>query len=255
MSNALKFTSSGSIAVSASAERRAPDSYLVDIGVRDTGIGIAPEKLSRLFLPFGQADASISRSYGGTGLGLAISKRLVELMGGGMQVESQLGRGASFRFTVLLGPAQGPAQRPVADSLAGDAAALKVLVAEDNRVNQRVVLKMLERLGVRADLVTTGTQAVSAVGEGRYDLVLMDIEMPEMDGLAATREIRSSLPAGQQPVICGLTAHATTEFRDTCLSAGMNGCLTKPLEPEKLRTMVAEVATHRQAFTSAIGDR
>jgi CheY-like chemotaxis protein len=239
LSNALKFTGSGGITISTALERQDAASYVVALEVRDTGIGIAPEKLSRLFSSFSQADASISRRYGGTGLGLAISKQLVAMMGGAIRVESQPGAGTTFRFTVLLAPAQEPAHIDTAPL--GDASRLKVLVAEDNAVNQRVVLKMLEKLGVRADLVTDGSQAITAVMKVRYDLVLMDVQMPEVDGLTATREIRTRLPADHQPAIFGLTAHATTEYRDLCLNAGMNGCLTKPLEPEKLRNLIAEM--------------
>jgi signal transduction histidine kinase len=240
ISNALKFTDSGKVTVSVAIERHDPASYLVAIEVRDTGIGIAPDKLSRLFSSFSQVDASTSRRYGGTGLGLAISKRLVALMGGTIRVESQPGEGTSFRFTVLLAPAQEPPY--IADAPIRNAGSLKVLVAEDNVVNQRVVLKLLEKLGVRADLVTDGSEAIAAVAKIRYDLVLMDVQMPEVDGLAATREIRNGLPAELQPTIFGLTAHATMEYRDLCLRAGMNGCLTKPLELEKLRSLIAELS-------------
>jgi len=120
---------------------------------------------------------------------------------------------------------------------------LKVLVAEDNVVNQRVVLKLLERLGVKADLAADGAQAVAKALEHRYDLVLMDVQMPERDGVSATREIRRLLPAGSQPLIYGLTAHATMEFRDICLAAGMDGYFTKPLEPGKLRVLIWDLAT------------
>jgi CheY-like chemotaxis protein len=243
VSNAVKFTDSGKITVSAAVERHDPASYLVAIEVRDTGIGIAPDKLSRLFSSFSQADASISRHYGGTGLGLAISKQLVELMGGAMLVESQPGKGTGFRFTVLLTPAQEPAPQNIVVAPVRNTSNLKVLVAEDNPVNQRVVLKMLERLGVRADLAEDGAQAIAAVAKVCYDLVLMDVEMPEVDGLRATQEIRAAVRVDRQPVIFGLTAHATTEYRDICLRAGMNGCLTKPLEAEKLRDIVAELST------------
>jgi CheY-like chemotaxis protein len=242
ISNALKFTDSGKVTVSVAIEHHDPASYLVAIEVRDTGIGIAPDKLAGLFSSFSQVDASISRRYGGTGLGLAISKQLVALMGGAIRVESKPGEGTSFRFAVLLAPAQEPARANLSDAPVRDAGSLKVLVAEDNAVNQRVVLKMLEKLGVRANLVTDGAQAITAVAKIHYDLVLMDVQMPEVDGLTATREIRSSLPSGLQPVIFGLTAHVTTEYRDLCLAAGMDGCLTKPLEPEKLRSLIAALS-------------
>jgi CheY-like chemotaxis protein len=242
ISNAVKFTSSGEIVLTAGLKRQDEISYCIAIEVRDTGIGIAPEQLPRLFSPFNQADASISRRYGGTGLGLAISKRLVELMGGTIDVESRIGEGTCFRFTVRMGPAQEPAAPSDAPPPLLRAGHLKVLVAEDNVVNQRVVLKLLQKLGVNADLVADGSQAVAAALERSYDLVLMDVQMPELDGLSATREIRRLLPHDRQPLIFGLTAHATTEYRDICIGAGMNGYLTKPLEPGKLRALIAELS-------------
>jgi signal transduction histidine kinase/streptogramin lyase/ActR/RegA family two-component response regulator len=244
ISNALKFTSSGEIVLSAGVERQDETSYCIAIEVRDTGVGIARDQLPRLFSSFNQADASISRRFGGTGLGLAISKRLVELMGGTIDVESRPGEGSRFRFTVLMGHAQEPAApRPAPPATVCAANQLRVLVAEDNVVNQKVVLMLLKKLGVNADLVADGAQAIAAVVGNCYDLVLMDVQMPEVDGLAATREIRSRVPSDRQPVIFGLTAHATTEYRDICLDAGMDGYLTKPLEQEKLRDLIAELST------------
>jgi len=242
LSNALKFTSSGEVTVSATVDQADDAGHLIAIEVRDTGIGIPPEQVHNLFSSFSQVDASISRRYGGTGLGLAITKRLVELMGGGISVESEPGVGTRFRFTVLLAKAQAPraAQKVVAP--AADGRRLKVLVAEDNRVNQMVVLGLLRKMGVDADLANNGLEAVAAVLEHDYDLVLMDLQMPEMDGLTATREIRSRVPADRQPIIWALSAHATTDARDSCLRAGMDRYLTKPLEPEKLRSLVAELA-------------
>jgi CheY-like chemotaxis protein len=247
ISNAVKFTSSGEIVLTARLERRDETSDCIAIEVRDTGIGIAAEQLPRLFSSFNQADASISRRYGGTGLGLAISKGLVELMGGTIDVESRPGVGSRFRFTVRMGHAQQPMASPVAPPPTLDAAHLRVLVAEDNLVNQKVVVKLLKRLGIDADLAADGSQAVAAVLEHPYDLVFMDVQMPEQDGLSATREIRRRLPADRQPLIYGLTAHATSEFRDICLDAGMDGYLTKPLEPGKLRALIAELSTGSSA--------
>jgi signal transduction histidine kinase/ActR/RegA family two-component response regulator len=252
ISNAVKFTSSGEITLAAGVEWHDAASYSIAIEVRDTGIGIASEHLPRLFSSFNQADASISRRYGGTGLGLAISKRLVELMGGTIDVESKLGEGTRFRFTVRLGHAQEPAALPDVPAAALSAGHLRVLVAEDNEINQRVAVKLLERLGVKADLAADGAQAVTKVMEHHYDLVLMDVQMPELDGLSATQEIRRLSPAGGQPLIFGLTAHVTMEFRDTCLAAGMNGYLTKPLEPEKLRALIAELSTRNATSTMSL---
>jgi signal transduction histidine kinase/CheY-like chemotaxis protein/streptogramin lyase len=242
VSNALKFTGAGEIALSAEMEPRGEHAPRIAIEVRDTGIGIAADQLPRLFSSFHQANASIARNYGGTGLGLAISKRLVELMGGSIQVESTFGEGTRFRFTVGMEPAVEPVA-PRADRLSAAAASdLRVLVAEDNVVNQKVVLMLLKQLGVKADLAADGSQAITAARRNRYDLIFMDVQMPKVDGLAATREIRGSLPSGQQPVIYGLTAHATTEYRDICLNAGMDGYLTKPLDRDKLRDVIEEVS-------------
>ena len=213
------------------------------IEVRDTGIGISPDQLPRLFSSFNQADASISRRYGGTGLGLAISKQLVELMGGTIDVQSTPGEGTRFRFTVPVGYAQEPDATPMAPLATLPAAShLRVLVAEDNVVNRKVVLMLLKKLGVNADSVADGVQAIAAAEDHRYDLILMDVEMPEIDGLAATREIRSRLPLDRRPVIFGLTGHAATEYRDICLGAGMDGCLTKPIEPGKLQDLIGQLS-------------
>jgi signal transduction histidine kinase/ActR/RegA family two-component response regulator/streptogramin lyase len=248
VANGLKFTSSGEVVLSAGLAPRAAqpvhrNSHRIAIEVRDTGIGIAPNQLPRLFSSFNQADASISRRYGGTGLGLAISKRLVEIMGGSIEVESRPGEGTRFRFTVLMGPAQEPVVLPASPPpTIGAGSQLRVLVAEDNVINQKVAMMLLAKLGVKVDLASDGAEAIAAVMANRYDLVLMDVQMPQVDGLSATRQIRSSLPAGRQPVIFGLTAHATTEYRDICLGAGMDGYLTKPLERDKLRELIAELA-------------
>jgi signal transduction histidine kinase/CheY-like chemotaxis protein len=244
VSNAVKFTDSGEVVLSAGVERRDQTSYCIAIEIRDTGIGIAPDQLPRLFAAFTQANSSISRRYGGTGLGLAISKHLVEMMGGTIAVESKPGGGTRFRFTVLMGHVREPAASPNAPPPTPCTGhPLRVLVAEDNVVNQKVILMLLEKLGLKADLAKDGSEAIAAAVQNHYDLVLMDVQMPEVGGLDATREIRSRLPAERQPVIFGLTAHATAEYRDICLGAGMNGYLTKPVEREKLRELIAELST------------
>ena len=245
ISNALKFTSFGEVVLSAGVERQDEAAYRIAIEVRDTGIGIAPDQLPRLFSSFNQADASISRRYGGTGLGLAISKRLVEAMGGAIDVASTPGTGTRFRFTLPMGRADQPLAaraHPPATACAGNP--LRVLVAEDNPINRKVVLMLLEKLGVHADVVSDGSQAVAAAVENGYGLVLMDVQMPGVDGLEATRQIRSSLPSARQPLIYGLTAHATPEYREICLSAGMNGHLAKPIEQDKLRTLIEKLSVN-----------
>ena len=247
ISNALKFTSIGEVVLSASVERKDDAASWIAIEVRDTGIGIAADEIPRLFSSFDQANASIARRYGGTGLGLAISKRLVELMGGTIAVESRPGEGTRFRFTIPMGHAQAPVSPGDSTNAVCADHRLCVLVAEDNVVNQKVILMLLKKLGVSADLAADGAQAIEAAVNNHYDLVLMDVQMPEVDGLMATREIRSRLSLDRQPVIFGLTAHATTEYRDICLGAGMNGYLTKPLDPRKLRDLIAELAA--QSFS------
>jgi len=243
VSNAVKFTASGEVALSAAAERQDEAACAIRVEVRDTGVGIAPEQRARLFSSFYQADSSISRRYGGTGLGLAISQRLVTLMGGSIDVESWPGKGTRFWFTIPLGRAQAPGAPSAAPPPVVSAGRqLRVLVAEDNLVNQKVVLMLLKKLGVAADLAADGAEAIEAAQAKRYDLVLMDVQMPNVSGIAATREIRSRLPRDRQPIIFGLTAHATTEYRDICLAAGMDGYLTKPLEQEKLRNLIAEMS-------------
>ena len=254
ISNALKFTSSGEVVLSARVDRQDETSYGIAIEVRDTGIGIAPEQLPRLFTSFHQADASISRRYGGTGLGLAISKSLVELMGGTIDAAPVPGGGTRFRFTVVMGCAAEPEPRS-APFRASAGNQLHVLVAEDNAVNRKLVLMLLGKLGVMADVAADGAQAIAAVEGARYDLVLMDIQMPEVDGLTATRRIRGRLAPDRQPVIFGLTANATTGYRDICLNAGMDGYLTKPLEAEKLRQLIAELSAKRVSRDLAAGPR
>jgi CheY-like chemotaxis protein len=244
VANAVKFTNSGEVVVTAAVAHQEDGFHRIAVAVHDTGIGIAPDQLPRLFASFNQADASISRRYGGTGLGLAISKRLVELMGGSIEVESTFHQGSRFRFTVLVSDARQPAAPANASEPDPAVEGLKVLVAEDNLVNQRVALKLLERLGVKADLAVDGSEAIAAAAGQPYDLILMDVQMPNIDGVTATREIRSRLPLDRQPVIFGLSAHATTEYRDICLDAGMNGYLTKPVAPGKLHDLIAGLSKH-----------
>ena len=240
VSNALKFTKTGEIVVTCAVASEDENWQEIAIAVRDTGIGIAPDQLPNLFSMFVQADSSISRRYGGSGLGLAISKRLVELMGGRIVVESEPGAGSVFRFTARLSRAVAPVADDTGETTAQDLHKLRVLLAEDNKVNQVVGLKLLKKFGIAADLAENGTQAIAAVLENTYDLVLMDVQMPDGDGIAATREIRSKLGEERQPFICGLSAHATTDFQELCLRSGMDGYLTKPLDIEKLRSLLVE---------------
>ncbi|MEI6666743.1 MAG: ATP-binding protein [Acidobacteriota bacterium] len=239
VTNAVKFTMQGSVVVAVSTRSLEDHAYEVRCEVRDTGIGIPADRLDRLFKTFSQVDASTTRQYGGTGLGLAISRRLCELMGGRMWVESELGRGSTFSFTVRAEGAPesgtGPGLAPAAGAVVADPTLagrlpLRVLLVEDNPINQRVAQLMLSRMGYRADVANDGAEAVESMTRQDYDLVLMDVQMPEMDGLEATRAIRAVRQDSRRPWIIGVTASARVEDRDKCLASGMNDYLSKPIQ-------------------------
>ena len=215
--------------------------------VSDTGIGIPADKIGLLFQRFTQVDSSVSRQFGGTGLGLAISRKLVEQMNGGIRVDSEPGKGSTFTFDILMHTApDAPADAgPELEAPRPGAGSLRILVAEDNNTNRLIVTRMLERLGHRVDAVANGAEAVEAVRTIPYALVLMDMMMPEMDGLAATRAIRSMDNAAARVPIIGLTANVMESDKEACLLAGMNGFLPKPVNAGRLRraiddTMAAE---------------
>lgn len=248
LGNALKFTETGAIVVSVS-HRVLPDDDDVElrVAVEDTGTGIADEALANLFDPFTQADTSISRKYGGSGLGLAICKRLSQGMGGDIRVESELGKGSKFSFTVRCrmpiaevadAPALAPGPAPAALE------ELAILVAEDNPILQTLILKLLMKRGYRADLVGNGREAVVALQRKSYDVVLMDMQMPEMDGISAAAAIRALDGPERTVPIIALTANTLLGERERCLAAGMNGFLTKPIQPDALSAEVARWA-HR----------
>ncbi len=237
--NALKFTSQGSVSIQVKSAAEGA----LRFAVTDTGIGIPEEAQQRLFMPFVQADSSTTRRFGGTGLGLAISRRLVELMGGEIGVESTLGKGSTFAFTAQFEPAQeltmtsleSEAQHLALDGPSPPATRTRrgrILVAEDNAVNQKVALRQLEKLGHRADVVVNGLEALEALQRVPYDLVLMDCHMPEMDGYAATRVIRAR-ETRRMPILA-LTASAMAEDRDRCIASGMDDILTKPVRESEL---------------------
>ncbi|HEX7199935.1 MAG TPA: ATP-binding protein, partial [Dongiaceae bacterium] len=239
LDNAIKFTSKGEVRLE--VETREEKDGLVELlfAVHDTGIGIAADRMNRLFKPFGQADSSMTRVYGGTGLGLAISQRLAERMGGRMWVESEKGVGSVLSFTLRCRTAlQIPSRMPTgffaAAEIAGAVAAgdpaspkmaehlpLRILLAEDNSINLRVGLLMLERLGYLADVAGNGIEVLEALRREPYDLILMDLQMPRMDGLEATRRIRAEFPRERQPRIVAMTANVLSEQREACLAAGM----------------------------------
>lgn len=247
--NAIKFTDAGSVRVEA---HRCSDGECVLFQVRDTGIGIPPEAMPRLFTRFSQTDASMTRRFGGTGLGLAICRELVTGMGGDIGADSHPDTGSRFWFTLPLttGPAAGPATAPQpADGLPA-LAPLHILVAEDNALNQLIIRGLMERHGHRLDFVDDGAKAVTAVESGRFDLVLMDIQMPVMDGLEATRAIRQ-LPAGQDLPIIALTANAMQGDREIYLAAGMNDHVTKPIDLPALLAAIARQVPQAVAVAPA----
>ena len=237
LSNALKFTESGEVRLTVQA--RAGDE--LHFAVSDTGIGLSAEGMARLFQSFSQADSSTTRKYGGTGLGLVISKRLAEIMGGTMTAHSEgAGKGSTFRFH-FRAPAVPPEAVPARPS--GKAAAdpqmaerhpLRILLAEDNAVNQKLALRLLAQMGYRADVAANGLEAVQSVQRQAYDVVLMDVQMPEMDGLEATRRIRSEGAPHGQPRIIAMTANAMQGDREACIAAGMDDYVTKPIRVEAL---------------------
>ncbi|WP_417621355.1 response regulator [Paenibacillus sp. GCM10023252] len=261
--NAIKFTEEGSIVVSAELAEEDGESILVKVSVKDTGIGIPPEKVSELFQPFSQLDSSMTRKYGGTGLGLAICKNLVELMGGTIGVDSEAAEGAVFIFTVRL---RRHSELPMkhedeqenrAVSVSGQqsggaraeqlrARSCRILVAEDNDINRKLIIKMLERIGYpQAAIAENGEAALLELKSGDYDLVFMDIQMPVMDGLEAARRIRQELPGERQPVIVAMTANVLEGDREKCLEAGMNHYMAKPIRMNILEQVMQQWPSYR----------
>ncbi|MES2936065.1 MAG: response regulator [Pseudomonadota bacterium] len=241
-SNAVKFTSRGEVAVRVDVQERSQDGVLLRFAVSDTGIGLTEEQIGRLFRSFQQADTSTTRKFGGTGLGLAIAKALAELMGGTVGVASTHGAGSTFWFTARFGlPADVPVQaaaaatRLPAEAIAGAA----VLVVEDNEINQLVATELLQDFGVTVDVAEDGSVALEMLARKDYDLVFMDMQMPVMDGVTATRRLRQQPRFAELPVVA-MTANAMLEDRQRCEEAGMNDYVLKPFEPEELRRVLAK---------------
>jgi two-component system sensor histidine kinase/response regulator len=239
--NAVKFTDRGGVAVSVFVVGTRDGGPVLRFDVRDTGIGIASEARDRLFLSFSQADSSVSRRYGGAGLGLAIAKRLVEVMGGEIGVESEVGRGSRFWFSLSFLPA-GADTVATTEAPAVPVRPLAVLLAEDNPVNRAVAITQLERMGHRVIAVTDGLQAVEAVSGQHFDVVLMDVQMPELDGFQATARIRGlGGPVAEIPIIA-MTAHVLAGDAERCRAAGMDDYIGKPFRPAELQAILAKWA-------------
>ena len=244
--NAVKFTEQGSVSVDVTLASATADAVTLEFRVRDSGIGISAEQIDGLFEAFSQADASNTRKYGGTGLGLAIAKQLVELMGGRIWVESEIGRGSVFAFTARFATADDaptPAARATSqeDVAAARArlAGARILVAEDNAFNQLVIRKLITRCGATATVCSNGREAIEALMREPFDLVLMDVQMPELDGYEATRRIRATPALAGQRIIA-MTANAMVEDRRRCVEAGMDDFETKPIDPDRLYLTLAK---------------
>ena len=247
IANAVKFTESGGVAITTRVLDRSETAFSFCLEVQDTGIGIAKEKRDRLFAPFSQVDASITRRFGGTGLGLAICKRLCELMDGDISCDSEPGRGSIFRIRVRLGitkEAVPAADVPDESDAKGLNPEWRILLVDDNPVNRLVAMKMLKLVGYDADTATDGEQAVAACLRESYDVVFMDVEMPRLDGLSATRRIRAS-EISRQPWIIALTAEALAGDREKCLTAGMDDYVSKPLVTATLSQALERVPRTR----------
>jgi len=242
LDNAVKFTDQGEILVEVKLQKDA-ESFELLFSVTDTGIGIPTDRMSRLFQSFSQVDMSSTRRYDGMGTGLAISSKLVELMGGRMWAKSKEGTGSTFYFTIPSAkkclksdkspnvklPLRTTPQRQINQSLA-----LRVLIAEDNSINQKVMLRMLRKLGIQADVVANGFDVMKTIQRQQYDLILMDVQMPDMDGIEATRRIRKLWPTGG-PRIIAITACALEGDRERCMESGMDGYIAKPVSLSALK--------------------
>ena len=251
--NAIKFTSAGEVVLEVSVDGRSGNELTLHFLVRDTGIGIAPEKHAMIFDPFSQADGSTTRQFGGTGLGLTISARLAAAMRGKLWVESTLGKGSRFHFTVCLESAtDAPQELSIDDAYPAEQHSATsprlILLAEDSIVNQRVALRLLEKEGHQVVIAANGREAIAAWQKQRFDLILMDIQMPEMDGFSATSEIRrAEAGSGGRIPIVAMTAHAMTGDRERCLAAGMDDYLSKPIRKSDLMEVIA-----RQTYNEAV---
>jgi PAS domain S-box-containing protein len=246
--NAIKFTDAGRVRVTCTLERTSSSRLTIRFAVQDTGIGITAEALAGLFQPFTQADSSTTRKYGGTGLGLVISRRLAEIMGGALGAESRPGAGSTFWFVLpfelhrssQVGDRRN-APAPAMTDIAEAAPAFRILVAEDNLVNQKVTVGQLSKLGYKADVVSNGLQVLEAHARNRYDLILMDCQMPMMDGFRATEEIRRREAGGPRTTIVALTANAMSGTRERCVASGMDRYITKPVDFNDLAALMAEL--------------
>jgi signal transduction histidine kinase/CheY-like chemotaxis protein len=242
-SNAIKFTAEGGVTLRAGLGSETAEAVTVRFEVTDTGVGIREEDRAEIFEPFRQADASTTRRFGGTGLGLAISARLIEAMGGHIGVDSEVDVGTTFWCTVALPRGEAASVRPAAEAptlvLPSDHAGARVLVVDDDSINRLVALAMVRKLGYLADFAADGLEALAALTKTRYAAVLMDCQMPHMDGYAATTALRQRGGAPSETPVIAMTASAMKADRDHCIAAGMDDYISKPITSEGLDTVLA----------------
>lgn len=255
--NAVKFTAKGTVSISITCQQRADGLLIFLLKVADTGIGIAPDICSHIFDPFSQADSSTTRSYGGTGLGLAICRRLVQLMGGDIAVESSIGQGSVFSATLpltLTVQEYAPRTHQPADlSEQKPTVSLSILLVEDEIINQKVAVGILQKIGHRVTVAANGKEALEIWRQGSFDLIFMDIQMPEFDGFETTRRIRQQEQQHQLlpiPVIA-MTAYAADGDRQLCFDSGMNGFVSKPVRLGELTEAIHNTMAHRKALASS----
>jgi len=245
LNNAVKFSEKGTVKVEVSGRKLDASNHEIRFSVNDSGVGIPENRMNLLFQPFTQIDSSTTRKYGGTGLGLAICRNLAEIMGGTIWVDSQLGKGSTFYFTIVAQSAtkmQATSMvkddNPMICPMHGKPRTMRILLAEDNPINQMMMLKMLNKLGYNADIADNGLEVLKSLEIQPYDLILMDIQMPEMDGFQATREIWKRWASEDRPKIIAITAYALEGDRERCLAAGMDDYISKPLRLDKLRAVL-----------------
>jgi len=241
----VKFTESGSIRLSTRL-REEGKTKRIRFEVRDTGVGMSPETLRQIFAPFQQGNTSIAKRFGGTGLGLSISRRLVRLMEGEIEVESQKGQGSRFAFELPLRVGTESGSRHDSSIFTHPPLSGRVMVVDDNEVNRMVCLGMLDFLGIECVCVESAAKALEQLSQERFDLIFMDVQMPDMDGLEATRRIRRPRSIVLDPSIpvIALTAGILSEEIERCLEAGMDGTLSKPILPEALEEMLGRYLRH-----------
>ena len=252
MSNAIKFTKTGSVHLRVTVLQEDSTGLQLRFAVQDSGIGLTPEQIEHLFKPFEQADTTITRQYGGTGLGLTITQRLAKLMGGAVGVDSIPGSGSTFWFTARLQHGLGAMPLSTAEeqhdaltALQANHAHARLLLVEDDLFSREICLEILQQTGLVLDSAENGLEAVAKVQAQHYDVILMDLQMPKMGGLEASRRIRA-LPTGGHTAIIAMTGNAFTEDKQACMAAGMNDFIAKPVFPEQLFATILKWLAHNR---------